>query len=719
MGIINVLDFQIANLIAAGEVVERPASAVKELLENAMDAGANEITVEIKRGGISFIRISDNGCGMSREDLPVAIRRHATSKIRTERDLDGITTLGFRGEALAAIASVSKLRIMTRRKEDASGTLLSCEGGQITDLTEAACKVGTTVIVEELFANVPARRKFLKKDSSEAMAVTSIVEKIALSRPDIAFKLIVEGAVKFQTRGDSKVAGVIYAVMGREFASKLIEVHSLTDGVEVRGYIGNPMNVRSNRNFQNFFLNNRYIKSKTATAALEQAFDSYLESQKFPCCVLHVYIHPTFVDVNVHPTKMEVKFSNERLVFDAIYCAVRNALEEATSRPEIKFEPQHMTPEQHDIYNAFVPVYDRIADTEGRTLSQQQFFNELSDPLSQAPSAEATEDATASTAPPSDDPSADLGGDPLFRSLFDQPASELPMPADQPAATDSEPLPSSRRSTPYADEAIFSGPDWFDLLPPTMPAPTGERVAEAATEMPAPQVPESPSLTTASPKQSSDGGYLFSLSSELRPAVQTTPTNRDYKLLGTAFHAYIFVESGEKIVIIDKHAAHERILFEKMKKIMAEQSGVAQMLMLPLEIAIGREEADALAEYSDEIRSLGFEYTPDPSHGQLICTQIPSILTTDRAADMLVAIAGALADGTGSVAAARKTFFEEALYQASCKAAVKAGRIDRDEDMNWIVAQLFENPDILYCPHGRPVAFILSKNEIEHRFKRS
>lgn len=712
MGIINVLDFQVANLIAAGEVVERPASAVKELLENAMDAGANEITVEIKRGGISFIRISDNGCGMSREDLPVAIRRHATSKIRTERDLDGITTLGFRGEALAAIASVSKLRIMTRRKEDAAGTLLSCEGGQIVDLTEAACKVGTTVIVEELFANVPARRKFLKKDTSEAMAVTSIVEKIALSRPDISFKLISEGALKFQTRGDGKVAGVIYSVMGREFASKLIEVHALTDGVEVRGYIGNPMNVRSNRNFQNFFLNNRYIKSKTATAALEQAFDSYLETQKFPCCVLHIYIHPTFVDVNVHPTKMEVKFSNERLVFDAIYCAVRNALEEETSRPEIKFEPQHMTPEQHDIYNAFVPVYDRIAETEGRTLTQQQLFDEMADPISQAPNAQADETSSAVSNKPALSAEQNPEGDSLWGSIFDEPSPSPVLQIDQPTAPQKNTSSTRNKSNLYADETIFTGPDWFEMLSTVSPVPPNDKTLPKTNEAVVPSTQVLPS------DQQASSPFLFSLSSKM-PADLPPLKKGEYRLLGVAFHAYILVESDDKIIIIDKHAAHERILFEKMKKIMAEQSGVSQMLMLPLEISVGKEELDALEEFAAEINSLGFQYTADPSNGHLICTQIPSLLSTDRAADMLVTLSGALADGTGSVDATRKTFFEEALYQASCKAAVKAGRIDRDEDMEWIVAQLFENPDILYCPHGRPVAFILSKNEIEHRFKRS
>ncbi|MGM9647398.1 MAG: DNA mismatch repair endonuclease MutL [Eubacteriales bacterium] len=798
MGIINVLDFQVANLIAAGEVVERPASAVKELLENALDAGATEITVEIKRGGTTFIRVSDNGFGIAREDMPVAIRRHATSKIATERDLDGITTLGFRGEALAAISSVSAMRIMSRRKEDTVGTVLTAEGGLVTDLSDAGCKPGTTVIVEELFANVPARRKFLKKDSSEAMAVASIVEKIALSRPDIAFKFISDGAVKLQTRGDGKVASTIYAVMGREFASKLIEVNSLTDGIEVRGYIGTPINVRANRNFQNFFLNNRYIKSKTATAALEQAFNSYMETEKFPCCVLHIYIHPSFVDVNVHPTKMEVKFSNERLVFDAVYCAVRNALEEATDRPEIKFEPHHMTPDQRSIYNAFVPVYDRISDTEGKALTQKQLFDDTPEPISQA---EGIPQETAQFVPPEQLPTPNaaqaLPQEPspiqdaaqiLPTDLSQEseancpPAPPLPTDADVPPARgglslsldelaetvvpETAPLPSAPSASADAPAAAVSpatvryNPLFADLQFEDIPVAPFERapseasgnrsvanaavlgtavadgsVADApASGAPAPAAPAftapatdvqsapssdeaRPALTDVFGRMSEPGSFLFNLSAgaERKSGEEEKP----YRILGIAFHAYVFVESEDAVLMIDKHAAHERILFEDMKRIMREQAGTLQLLMLPLEIPVGKEEIAAAEEYRAEISAAGFAFEINVESSTLFCTQIPSLLTTDRAADLLVAMIGSLANGTGSVDVTRKAYFEEALYQASCKAAVKAGRIDRDEDVAWVVARLFETPDILYCPHGRPVALVLKKSRIEHYFKRT
>ena len=339
MGKINVLSFAVANLIAAGEVVDRPASVIKELLENAIDSGADRITVEIQNGGVTFMRVSDNGCGMEPEDLPVAIRRHATSKIKEASDLDGIITLGFRGEALAAIASVSRMRIISKTADAEVGAALEAVGGEIISITERAASTGTTVIVEELFANVPARRKFLKKDVTEATAVCAAVDKIALSNPSIAFKLIVDGSVKLETVGDGSLKNTIYSIFGREFASRLLTVEAESGGVKISGFIGRSDNVKANRNHQNFFINGRYVKSKTACAAIEQAYTSYIPPEKFPCCVLYIEINPSTVDVNVHPAKLEVKFSNEKLIFEAIYYAVRATLEENKTRPDLFMTP--------------------------------------------------------------------------------------------------------------------------------------------------------------------------------------------------------------------------------------------------------------------------------------------------------------------------------------------------------------------------------------------
>ena len=323
MGKINLLTEEVANLIAAGEVVDRPASVLKELLENAIDAGATAITAEIGRGGIGLLRVTDNGCGIASEDLPVALQRHATSKIRNAEDLDEILTLGFRGEALAAIAGVSVLEIVTCTDEAAAGTILVAEYGHITEVSEVGCRKGTTIEVRDLFGNVPARRKFLKKDATEAAAATAYAEKVALSHPEVAFTLKVDGNVKFSTPGDGDVHGVLYAIEGRDFAGKLLPVKGGMNGMTLSGYIGRSDNVAGSRNRQNFFINGRYIRSKTMQAALEQAFTSYIAPAKFPACALFLTIAPGAVDVNVHPAKLEIRFSDERPVFEIVYHAVR------------------------------------------------------------------------------------------------------------------------------------------------------------------------------------------------------------------------------------------------------------------------------------------------------------------------------------------------------------------------------------------------------------
>ena len=375
MGVINQLDIQVANLIAAGEVVDRPASACKELLENAIDAGATKVTLEIKNGGSSLIRVSDNGCGMSRDDLPLSIKRHATSKIKNAGDLAAIMTLGFRGEALAAIASVSHLRILSKRREDEYGALLDSEPGKEPVLSDAAISDGTTILVEDLFANVPARRKFLKKDQTEAMAVAATLEKVALSYPSIAIKLIIDGQPRFETAGDGKLKNTIYALYGREFASRLIELGRDADGISIDGYIGTPENVRANRNYQNVFINGRFVKSKCAQAALEQAFTSYIPSDKFPACVMNIGLSPELVDVNIHPSKLEVKFTNERSVFEAVYYAVRGALEKRIPRPQLNFPGKDASEFSYEVMktlNAFVPIEERGSRQAEMRISQPE-----------------------------------------------------------------------------------------------------------------------------------------------------------------------------------------------------------------------------------------------------------------------------------------------------------------------------------------------------------
>ena len=673
MAKIEVLDFHVANLIAAGEVVERPASCVKELLENALDAGATEITVEIKRGGVSFLRVSDNGCGIAREDLPVAIKRHATSKIRVAADLDGIMTLGFRGEALAAIASVSLLRIMTKREGDRYGSLLVSEYGKVSEVAEIGCKNGTTVIVENLFANQPARRKFLKRDASEALAVSSIVEKLAISRPDIAFKLIVDGNMKIATPGDKRLISAIYAALGKEFAERLVKVRNITDGIEVLGYISRPESVRSNRGGQNFFINGRYVRSKTATAALEQAFDSYCETGKFPFCVLFISVHPTFVDVNVHPTKLEVKFSNERAVFDAVYCAVRNTLSDSRETGEPILEPRRVTPSERGLYNAFVPIEDRLADTPTKEIPAEKVFEEPT---------------IADLLPPE----RLITPTPLAPKAEPKPLEKpIEKPIEQEIKTEKKDFFSSL-SDITADAAAFDLPQKKEVAAPVqeeIPLPK-EEIKEEVKEDVKEEIKEEPAVALPL-----------------------------YRIIGEAFHAYIMVEVGDTTLILDKHAAHERILFEKMKKNRekSREALATQMLLVPLTLSLTPEERAALAEFEEDIAKTGFVFEKR-DEGALV-SGIPSGLSESEALDMLTKLCEQLAEGTGNVAVTTGVVYEKALYQASCKAAMKAGLIDTPENIKWLVEEVLENPDIRYCPHGRPIAFELSRRDMEKFFKRT
>ncbi len=666
MGIVNLLDFQVANLIAAGEVVDRPASVVKELLENAVDAGASHITMEIKNGGISFIRVSDDGCGMTRDDVPVSILRHATSKIKNAQDLDGIKTLGFRGEALAAIASVSKLRIMTKHAEESMGTLLVCSAGQITEVGDAGCREGTTVIAEELFANVPARRKFLKRDASEAMAVTAVVEKIALSRPDIAIKCISDGNVRFDTAGDGKLLNAIYAVLGREFAKKMIYLDGMTEGVEVTGYISTPDNVRGNRNYQNFFLNGRYIKSNVITGALEDAYNSYIPADRFPSCVLNIKIHPAYVDVNVHPTKLEVKFSNEKIVYNGVYCAVRNVLTRKINRPELRFRDTVMTGEDVRIVNAFTSVTDHITEEDEKKEQQIDIFND--EVKSGQPA------GTEINRENQKNPSALSGCDLISETGEEKDSAES----------------ENKESGSSAHDAVSE-----------------ERIPDASSE----------TAGQFEAHENKNNEYKSGTEEWMKqPAPAEDADPPFYKIVGTAFHSYIFLELQDKILIIDKHAAHERIIFEEMKKNMKRSDRFSQIVMIPAVIHMTGTECQALSDYKNDIKSIGVEFDFDERGIKI--TAVPSGLALDAASDMLTELAGKLSDGTGNVDVKHDMIFERALYQASCKAALKAGHEDSDINTVWLCDKLMRLHDIKYCPHGRPVAYELSKHEIERQFKR-
>lgn len=668
MGKINVLSFAVANLIAAGEVVDRPSSVIKELVENSIDAGATRITVEIQNGGVSLMRVTDNGSGISREDLPVAVRRHATSKIKDESDLNSIITLGFRGEALAAIAAVSDVRIISKTAEQSVGAMLEVSGGVTIGIGDRAAQNGTTVFVENLFANVPARRKFLKKDMTEAMAVTAVVEKIALSHPEIAFRLICDGNTRLETAGDGQLKSTVYAVFGREFTKALIPVDSSTEGIRLTGFIGRTDNCKVNRNFQNFFINGRYVKSRTAQAAIEQAYISYIPQERFPVCILNIAINPALVDVNVHPSKLEVKFSNEKPVFEAVYYGVRAALEQNVTRPELKLPPQYQNPIRAEIGGRRLSdVTEPISDRRDGSVNGRQLSYDIYTPKKAEP--EKVPEPTKPSPTPSQAPVAPA---PLPK---EQPkAPEVPRVSEQPRMSVPIPVPTPM-PTPVS-------------VPTPTPAPT-------PVPTPAPSPMSAPAVAVIGAKEQSS----------------------DWRLVGEVFNSYIMVEQGEKMIMIDKHAAHERIIFERLKANMNNAEHCEQMLMLPLERMILSSEAQILEQYRVEIESTGFSFTT--GRCSVSITAIPDGISTEAAADMIAEMAGRLLDDTGNADITKDTAFEKALYQASCKAAIKAGREYPEGNSAAIVAELMRIPDITFCPHGRPVALEMTKHMLDHQFERS
>ncbi|MBR5140623.1 MAG: DNA mismatch repair endonuclease MutL, partial [Clostridia bacterium] len=528
---INQLDFEIANLIAAGEVVERPSSVMKELIENSIDSGATNIVAEIKRGGVSLIRVSDNGCGIEKEDLPVAILRHATSKIRDKEDLLSIMTLGFRGEALAAISSVSNLTIISKPKDKDFGCMLTSTAGKVTDISDVGCADGTTVVVEDLFGNVPARRKFLKKDSTEAMNVSALVEKVALSRPDISIQLLIDGEEKFKTPGDGNLLNTIYSIYGKEFSSKLIEVDATANGILVKGYIGRSDNVRKNRNLQNVFINGRYVKSMTAMAAIEKAYTSYIAPEAFPTCVLFITIDPSLVDVNVHPAKLEVKFSSEAQVFEAVYYSVKNAIETYNYRPELEFTKKN---DPYESLRSFIPVDDN------KKVDQISFKVDKTEPAVR----------------------------PVERSAAPSFSGTRDVRLDTPVRASSGIAPTSNKAVPAPSQAHTLTPkDSLSLLDRFRTA----RAQDFATDFKEETVPEK------NPTPAKD---------------ITNEQTHNYKLLGEAFDCYIFVEYEGELLVIDKHAAHERVIFEDLKRQNEKDGRVAsQELLLPIAVSLSAPQA--------------------------------------------------------------------------------------------------------------------------------
>lgn len=723
---INVLSFEVANLIAAGEVVDRPASVIKELLENSIDAGASKITVEIRRGGVSLMRVTDDGCGISPEDMPIAIKRHATSKIKDKSDLDGIVTLGFRGEALAATAAVSKMTIVSKTRENESGTVLSSEGGNVTDISEVGCADGTSVLVEELFYNVPARRKFLKKDATEMLACQVMVEKVALSHPDISFTFVADRAVKFSTAGDGNLRNTIYAVEGREFAEKITEVNYNDGGISVVGYIGRSDNVRGNRNFENIFINHRFVRSKTATAALEQAYSSFIAPGKFPVCALFIDIRPELVDVNVHPSKLEVKFSDERKIFEAVYYAVKNALESDVYRPGMNLGAGGG---KKDVTRSFVPVKNERGDRAAEQLymkSDTMAVKDSIEVLKHYRESAPPEPRTAHNSVKNPFPSfSSASGGTVMQGRRNENKSAQELFGDDGtvyiSGTESKSYQVTDMSKSYSNGFGQNKSDKTESTGISVAADCGrDNIGVTGSDETCVKGDDSGVPCNVG---NGNGEYISPIN-DSGSSCGEKPTDeyisdKKYRYIGELFNCYLVVEREKEILLIDKHAAHERINFEEMKRTLASDGRIAsQNLMIPICTRPGGEAVSALEEYREEIESIGFICSVDKNDGTVCIEAIPDNISAYDAEGVLVNILDRLAQGTGNAALAEKQRMERALYQIACKASIKGGRIYDDAHIMWLIDKVMKLPDIKVCPHGRPIAYILTKNEIDRQFNR-
>lgn len=659
MGKINVLDAHVAELIAAGEVVERPASVIKEMVENAIDAGASAVTVEIKNGGISYMRITDNGCGMSREDVPVAFLRHATSKVSVQDDLESIGTLGFRGEALASIAAVAKVDVMTRTPEETMGTRYVIEGGEEKLLDDAGCPQGTTFLIRDLFYNTPARMKFLKKDVTEANAVAGVLDKIALSHPEISLRFIREGKEQLHTPGDGKLKSAVYAVYGRDFTNGLMPVEYEYEHIRVWGFVSRPVNSRPNRSMQQVFINGRFVKSRTAMAALEEAFKGSVMVGKFPACVLHLEMAFQAVDVNVHPSKLEVRFVNERPVFEAVYHAVKTALQKEDRPKEIVLENrQLLRPAVEELRGEQISFHQKPV----APVAQTEALRPMKMPSLTPPAPKPVIEKKPVALPRSDSMVHDT-----WRSPYE--------PAKAP-----ERFPIEEEELPEAQPSLSQ--------PVAVPAPE--------------PVPVQPQME----KEEPEGTPAF-----LEPAAKEAPASR---LIGEVFGTYILMQQGDgQLVLIDKHAAHERLLYEKLRK---EGGGsYAQMLLEPATVTLDKNEYAAVLDARELFEQAGFE-VDDFGSGTIAVRSAPLSLDKEDAAAAVMEMAGYLVT-------ARRDLTTEHLdwlyHNIACRAAVKAGDFSSMQELAALAQRLRENPDVRYCPHGRPISVVITRHELEKQFGRA
>lgn len=667
---INVLPKNIADLIAAGEVVERPSSVIKEFLENSIDAGAKNVTVEIKNGGKTYIRVTDNGCGIYKDDVKKAFLSHATSKIKSADDLDNIGTLGFRGEALASVAAVSKVELLTRTEDEEVGISYKIYGGEEVEFTEAGCPVGTTLIVRDLFFNIPARMKFLKKDVQEGNYIASILEKIAVSYPHISFKFIRDGKLNFLTSGDGDLKSAIYAVFGKEYTDGLLPVDYEANGISVTGFTGKPTSGRGSRSGQHFFVNGRYVKSPMCITALETAYKNSIMVGKFPPCVIFINLPFSAVDVNVHPAKTEVRFFEEKKIFDAVYQGALNALAYDT-RPKASFSvakafmPEAVKGEQLKLTEQ--PIEKKIVTESIKTEIKQDVIKESNQEFKINVASEVKKESLTAPKPETVKPSK---------------------------ITSTLTLESSEKKT-------------IDFLESEYIKPTEKKLSISINkDFSAPSVAEAKkNIILAEEKQEAE------ILENQEDGVIEANKLPDFRIIGEAFKTYIFVELEDKMLMIDKHAAHERILFEKYK---AQEKSFQQMLLTPITVTLSPDEYNAVLENSELLYKAGYDVSDFGDR----CVKISSC-PTELINEDLGSIVTEIAEYLSSNA---KTVMPEKLdwiyHSMACRAAIKAGNTTTDVEKEKFVKELLSREDIRYCPHGRPVMVEVTKRELEKQFKR-
>ena len=658
---IQVLDQITIDKIAAGEVIERPASIIKELVENAIDAGASAVTVEIKEGGISFIRITDNGCGIPKGEVPLAFLRHSTSKIRSVDDLSTVASLGFRGEALSSIAAIAQVELITKTKDEVTGTRYRIEGGAEKSIEDTGAPDGTTFLVHQIFYNTPARRKFLKTPMTEASHVSELMTRLALSHPEVSIQFINNGQEKLHTSGNGKLKDIIYHVFGRDIANNLLETNERIDGIQVQGFIGKPIISRGNRNYENYFINGRYVKSNIIAKAIEDAYKDFTMQHKYPFTALHFTMDGTDLDVNVHPTKMELRFSNQQGVYNFIY----NALKQTLSEPELI--PRVELPEAKEVPVKAEKIVERKQEQPMTPVREER----------KTPVIEEEKNL-----------------DYFMKKMRER------VTAYHQQVTKVKPTP--------APSVVQENVN-YEALPASQVAAVKQPVPEQRTVAKEP-MPEQAVAPREEKSVVTEKQLDF-----FEEKLLTKKAAQEYKIIGQLFETYWLVEFHEQLYIIDQHAAHERVLYEKTLRGMKDREFTSQYLSPPIILNLSMQEEEALNTHMDIFTNIGFEIEPFGGDSYAI-RAVPDNLFSIAKRELFTEMLDQLVDGIHSSLA--PDIVAEKVASMSCKAAVKGNSRLSAAEVETLIGELLELENPYHCPHGRPTIIAMTKRVVEKKFKR-